>query len=523
MLASIDNCIHIWETDQSEPSYTIEMPFPSLQAAVFTKDPRKLIVGGKNEDLFEVDIYNRKKRKCNLGKGCDCRCLATNNDCDLIAVGSSDGSFHLISYPEFVKVASFKQFEFAINAVEFLKDGKTAVCGDSVGHLLKFGVFLEPATYSKLPTQRGAISSIKTLQTGDLAVVHNKSLYIYDFYDETPISIYDIGSTAIVCASKMHDSHVVIGTQFGKVQIYDFSANSVISEISVSDGVTALTLTPDGQNVVAAYAGGIDMFRLYNTKEVSHYPMQTKDFSTALSYQSEIIAIPEDAIFGANSTNPSQIFFSRSQINKSTSMRCTDTTLTEEEDYTENKISFKRSLASIRDAPQSPATQCLTKSGILSTPKKSSIVSNESEKHVSGILTFSKTGSPMFKSRNMKTQARIAVPPIDGYPKGNDESGSQKPMPSILNSPRATPRKINTSISITNDSELDADIPDSPFALRASAISPDDISGCNSPIPNKSCDIDEDATTAKLRSMNEELLKRLDEITARLSVLESNL
>ena len=544
MLASVDQCIHIWEADQVEPSYKIELPIRSLCAAVFLKDSRRLVVGGRGEQIYIVDVYNRKKRECLLD-GHDCKCLAVNKEETLITVGSSDGTFHLISLPDFLKLTTYQKYDFAINSITFLKDDKTVVAGDSMGHLMKFGVHQEPEPYSKLTTKHGSVSSLQTLLTGDLAVIHGKTLYIYDMYTEQVSCHYDIGATAILVTSPVNETQVVIGTSYGDVLIYDWSAKNVVNTTQVTDTVTALTITNDGTTVVAAYLGGLDMFEISKPQNVTHLPTREHRFATALTYQKQIIAIPEDAVFDTDGTRPSQVYFSKSRISmRSISMRYADNLMEEEDgDYSVNKITFRKSLATISDQHinKSPGRQCLAKSGLAPSPIKRTIRTDDAEKHVSGLMSFSKTGSPIFKRKSVSKQSQIITPTAEDYPAGGskkkteqsdiqeeqqqpttiiDDNYNEKPKPSILNSPRITPKK-NNSVVILTDSEMNSDLPDgSPYTLKNATICPEDLSPMNSPAREPTPE-QEEMTDNKLRSFSEEVLKRLEDITSRLSALEA--
>ena len=428
MLASCDNCVSIWEEDQVEPSYKIELPVRQLLAATFLNDSRRLVVGGRGAQIYIVDIYNRRKRECLLG-GHDCKCLAVNREETLIAVGSSDGTFHLISLPDFLVISTFQKYNFAINAITFMKDDATVIAGDSIGHLIKFGVHIEPVLYSKFTTRRGSVSSLQTLLTGDLAVIQGKSLYIYDMYTEDIITLYDIGATAILVTSPSNDTQIIVGTSFGDVLIYDASAKSVIRTTEVTDTITAMTITPDGATVVCAYLGGLDMFNISDPQNVTHYPITEHRFATALAYQKQIIAIPEDAVFDTDGTRPSQVYFSKSRISmRSLSMRYVDNLMEEEDgDYQINKITFRKSLSTIQDKHMngSPGRHMLARSGLAPSPIKRRNI-NDGQKEITGNLSFSKTGSPVYQKKKVSKLSQISAPSAQDYPSGGKKKDKNK-------------------------------------------------------------------------------------------------
>lgn len=518
MLLSADTELHVFEADFLEPSYSIKTELRAYNCAVFHKDSRKLIIGGNADNIIEVDIYNKKKRSCLCQEGDYVKCITFNKRYDLLAVGMASGTVCIVQYPDFVVVQKCQKYNFSIVGIVFANDNDI-IFGDSFGHLMRTGALSGYVTdYSKLSSKNGPITSLTILKTGDLAVSSGKSVFVYDKYTEEVMKIHDLGATSHICASPVDKNVLIIGTNFGELQVYDVFAEKVKETFNIDKRITALAVASGGTLIAAGFCGGIDVIDLENTENIMHLMTRGSNHITALAYQPEIIAIPEDALFTFDSST--QVWGSKSQMSKSrtgNSMHII-TNFEEEEDYTVNKISFRKSLLTINTGStyMSPGKQCLSRSGIdagsVNSPRspKSPGSFHRSQREVSGVMTFDeKSGSPRIERRSVFRNSTIEVPEIAKFPSKMSEQIERSPKTQqndkteIVSSPRS-PRSSSVTFSIDNNG-IGMTVNSPRHNNEEISLSGDHIDV--EPIPRD--------------SMSELILEKLESISRRLDALES--
>lgn len=545
MLVSIDKTIHVWEIDQTEPSYSIETPIKIISCANFHKDCRKLFVAGKSDLVFQIDIYTRAKKGCQLPEN-DIRCAVLNNESDLYACGSSQGNIYIIDVKDFSIVKTLSKYPYAITSIDFLKDQHTIIAGDSAGHLLTGSLTEDLKDYAKLTAQRGPILSLCTLSNGDVAAFQGKSLYIYDMYYQEILDVHDFGQSAIIKNNHLTGS-IFIGTDNGKIYEYTPSTKMLLKVTSVSHSISALAINPEGIVIAIAFLGGLHIINLQDPSTNIEVPCNHKEFITTLVYQHNFIAIPDDAIFETDTTNPSQIWISRSKMSQSrtqNSMRISSLDLfQEEEDFSVDKFTFRRKLMDIatNNIDRTAGSKILSRSGIsLSKMTRRSLHSGESnEVSVSGQLSFSESGSPIFQKKLISKKNKIDSPSISNFPikegENNDTLSEVKTdSPTIKNSPptaktpskvrfgnQVTPQKASESGSPQKQEEpritfvdLQAKSPEQKSPADDEEIHSSDFSNMPSPMNDAS---------QKLDNVNNGLDKAYDEITERVQEAEEKI
>ncbi|KAI5533119.1 tricorn protease domain 2 family [Trichomonas vaginalis G3] len=531
MLVSIDKTVHVWEIDQSEPSYKIESPIKIISSAVFHKDCRKLYVCGNSDILFEIDVYTRAKKGCKLPES-DIRCISINNESNFIALGTSTGNIHIIDVKEFNIVKTLSKYKFAITSIDFLKDQKSVIAGDSSGHLITGSVDEDARDYAEFTSLRGPVLSLCTLENGDVAAFQSKSLYIYDMYHQEILDVQDFGQSAIIKINPI-GGNLLVGTNNGKLFEYNQSDKSLIKITKVSHAISAIAVNPDGVIIAIAYLGGLSLLNLQDPSANIDVPCNHKEFITCLVYQHNFIAIPDDAIFETDTTNPSQIWISRSKLSASrltNSMKISGMDLfPEEEDFSVDKFTFRRKLVDIasNNSDRTAGSKVLSRSGI-SREKitRRSLNTESNEIQVSGQLSFSNTGSPVFKHRKISRQSKIESPSISDFPLRQNDSETTSPKekspkensisPIVSTStPIKTPSKVRFGNNVTpTKPEEEKHVNFNQINNDDEEIHASDFSSISSPIND---------TSSKLEQVNDGLMKTYDEVHEKVQEAEEKL
>ena len=542
MLISGDSALRIFESDLTQPSYNIDTMLKLFHCAVFAKDSRKIIIGGDSDSIYEIDIYNRKKRVCVCDLDGGIKSMAINEDQSLIAAGSTEGTLCIISYPELKVLQKYKKYNFSIVGVDFVNN-VDIVYGDTAGHLLKCGPSAYPRDYSKCSAKNGHVTSLQCLKGGDLAVCSDKSLFIYDKYTEDVMAIYDIGASALVVAHPLKENEVIIGTEYGHIEHYDWQQEKVLMKTSIGKRITAMAYSANTNSVACAYFGGIDLIDL-ESQTTLHLKARGNNLVTMVIFQPEFIAIPDDAVFAFE--HSTQVWASKAQISRSRTGNSMQISLQnidgydDDGDYSVNKLTFKRKLMDVvvNSSRMSPGKQCLSRSGIdIDNPanvdfsrsrSRSSLGGTENSREVSGILSFDKNGSPRMERRQIIEPVSIVAPGIASFPsqsaqvssdQAHDENEDNNQTIETNTEIPASPEKMsqssqhskrqNSSVRFNLSPKTAEEVDPQAEEIKA----PSDVIDLE-PIP-KNDDISYEGSIA------DSIWKKLDDINNRLDVLES--
>ena len=539
MLISGDSSLRIFESDLTQPSYNIDTMLKLFHCAVFAKDSRKIIIGGDSDSIYEIDIYNRKKRVCVCDVDGGIKSMAFNQDQSLIAAGSTEGTLCVISYPEFKVLQKYKKFNFSIVGVDFVNN-VDIVYGDTAGHLLKCGPSSYPREYSKFAPKNGHVTSLQCLKGGDLAVCSDKSLYIYDKYTEEVMAIYDIGASSVVVTHPLKENEVIIGTEYGHVEHYDWKNEKVLMQTSIGKRITAMAYSPNTNSVACAYFGGVELIDL-ETQTTLTLRARGNNLVTMVIFQPEFIAIPDDAVFAFE--HSTQVWASKAQISRSRTGNSMQISMQDidgfgdDGDYSVNKLTFKRKLMDVvvNSSRMSPGKQCLSRSGIdidnpnnidPSRSRSRSSLGTENSREVSGILSFDKNGSPRIQKRQVKEPVQIVAPGIASFPSQSGQVSSDQPQ--------------EENVDNNQNVEANTEIPGSPEQMSQTSQSKRTNSSVKFNLSPKQEEVDPHAEEYKAPSdtldlepipqnddvsyegsVADSIWKKLDDISNRLDVLES--
>ena len=339
--------------------------------------------------------------------------------------------------------------------------------------------------------------------------------------------IYDIGASAILVTHPMNENQVILGTEYGDVQLYDIQQEKVVTETSIGKRINAMAYSQNTNNVACAFFGGIDLIDLGDIANILHLSARGNNLTTMVVFQPEFIAIPDDAVFSFD--HSTQIWASKAQISRSRTGNSMQVSiqdidgLDDDGDYSVNKLTFRRKLMDLATSgsKMSPGRQCLSRSGIdidnpnNFSPSRSRMSNSQDSREVSGILSFEKNGSPKMEHRLVKTPCQIVAPDIANFP--SQSTGTipeQPPEHEDVNEEteiRSTPKRQTSNV--TFDLSPKDNITDDRNGEEIQASS--DVIDLE-PIPKNPAD---DALSFEVNA--DAIWKKLDEISSRMDALES--
>lgn len=218
--------------------------------------------------LFTYDIYNGMRHQFDFlpDSGFDnIKKVCISGSGNKIAVGSSRGYIKLLNFPVLREVRDIKQHNFPIVSLAFTKDERTLVSADDHGRIVLTNEH-ESQPLQRMGSRIGVIHNFSMSNISNaLAVAASKSLRVFDIETGEVTILYDIGAKHIVDFSPLQDNLLIIGTEYGDIQIYDRSQNKPVDQIHIDTPIFCSALRYDGFTYAVGVTGAVKIFDLRKT------------------------------------------------------------------------------------------------------------------------------------------------------------------------------------------------------------------------------------------------------------------